>query len=190
VVLVSSNGIPRAPLYSGVSLPNFAFCLREFHPLCCNLPITSTMHCFNFVANPKPRINSVWAFPFSLAATQGIIIYFLFLWLLRCFSSSGSLLNFEMTLCVGFPHSEIFGSQRFTARQSLSQLYTSFIASKFQGIHHVLFRSLFNLRILSRFLYPIIDIYLFNCIIISSFQRIAFEDNPSKLNTTCHFFFP
>jgi hypothetical protein len=31
----------------------------------------------------------VWALPISLATTQGIIIYFLFLHLLRCFSSVG-----------------------------------------------------------------------------------------------------
>ena len=61
----------------------------------------------------------------------------------------------EMTLCAGFPHSEIFGSQRFTAHQSLSQLYTSFVASKFLGIHHVLFRSLFYLRIVSQDFYTL-----------------------------------
>ena len=33
----------------------------------------------------------VWADPISLATTLGIIIYFLFLALLRCFSSGGSL---------------------------------------------------------------------------------------------------
>ena len=31
----------------------------------------------------------VWAVPFSFATTQGITICFLFLWLLRCFSSPG-----------------------------------------------------------------------------------------------------
>ena len=34
----------------------------------------------------------VWAVPFSLAATCGIIIYFLFLQVLRCFTSLGALL--------------------------------------------------------------------------------------------------
>ena len=32
---------------------------------------------------------TVWAFPRSLATTKGIIIYFLFLGVLRCFSSPG-----------------------------------------------------------------------------------------------------
>ena len=31
----------------------------------------------------------VWAIPFSFATTQGITICFIFLWLLRCFSSPG-----------------------------------------------------------------------------------------------------
>ena len=30
---------------------------------------------------------TVWALPFSLAATGGIVIYFLFLQVLRCFTS-------------------------------------------------------------------------------------------------------
>jgi hypothetical protein len=38
------------------------------------------------------RVKKVWADPVSLATTPGIIIYFLFLNLLRCFSSVGSLL--------------------------------------------------------------------------------------------------
>ena len=33
----------------------------------------------------------VWAVPFSFATTQGITICFIFLWLLRCFSSPGCL---------------------------------------------------------------------------------------------------
>ena len=56
----------------------------------------------------------VWALPRSLATTRGIIVYFLFLEVLRCFSSlrllstlwqSGSL------AAVGLSHSEICGSK-------------------------------------------------------------------------------
>nr|AOE11694.1 hypothetical protein [uncultured bacterium] len=40
--------------------------------------------------NPKhAETYLVWAFPRSLATTRGIINYFLFLQLLRCFSSLG-----------------------------------------------------------------------------------------------------
>ena len=42
----------------------------------------------------QPRLcvatQTVWALPRSLATTGGIIVYFLFLWVLRCFSSPGS----------------------------------------------------------------------------------------------------
>ena len=56
----------------------------------------------------------VWALPRSLATTRGIIVYFLFLEVLRCFSSlrllstlwqSGSL------TAVGLSHSDICGSK-------------------------------------------------------------------------------
>jgi hypothetical protein len=36
------------------------------------------------------KIIKVWAIPVSLATTPGIVVYFLFLWVLRCFSSPGS----------------------------------------------------------------------------------------------------
>ncbi len=37
------------------------------------------------------RVQSVWAIPLSLATTDGIVDYFLFLRVLRCFTSPGSL---------------------------------------------------------------------------------------------------
>ena len=38
--------------------------------------------------------------------------------------------------CIGFPHSEIYGSKDIAPPRNLSQLITSFIASMCQGIHH------------------------------------------------------
>ena len=66
---------------------------------------------------------------------------FLFLRLLRCFSSAGTLLRFNTkataVYAVRFPHSEISGSK---AAQRLPEAYrsyaTSFIALVCQGIHH------------------------------------------------------
>ena len=61
----------------------------------------------------------VWAIPVSLATTPGIVIYSLFLALLRCFSSDGSL-SLRLFYSAydahgmtrdGFPHSDIPGSQ-------------------------------------------------------------------------------
>ena len=53
----------------------------------------------------------VWAGPCSLAATKGITNCFLFLRVLRCFSSPGLLLSVTCLQHAGLPHSEIFGSK-------------------------------------------------------------------------------
>ena len=50
---------------------------EEAGPVTLHLPLVS-------------RWDSVWTFPFSLAATEGIPFWFLFLPLLRCFNSGGS----------------------------------------------------------------------------------------------------
>ena len=65
---------------------------------------------------------------------------FLFLQLLRCFSSLGLLLYVEILRLhrSGLPHSDICGSIRITNPRSLSQLITSFIASESLGILHTL----------------------------------------------------
>ena len=52
-------------------------------------PFHSPLPCHDVVLQPRRRIATtpVWALPRSLATTGGIIIYFLFLEVLRCFSS-------------------------------------------------------------------------------------------------------
>ena len=70
--------------------------------------------------------------------------WFLFLRLLRCFSSAGSL-RYTMYSCMGHVLHEVspFGNLRilrlFAPPRSLSQLVTSFIGSQCQGILHMLF---------------------------------------------------
>ncbi len=61
---------------------------------------------------------------------------FLFLRVLRCFSSPGLLLTVTSLQLAGLPHSEIYGSKFCATPRSLSQLNTSFIASESQGIPH------------------------------------------------------
>ena len=65
------------------------------------------------------RTEKVWALPVSLATTPRIVIYSLFLALLRCFSSDGSL-SIRLFYSAhdahgmtrgGFPHSDIPGSK-------------------------------------------------------------------------------
>ena len=70
------------------------------------------------VPHPHPASRVVWALPRSLAATYGIIIYFLILRVLRCFTSPGLALKpyvFRLQ-CLNItrdrlPHSEISGSK-------------------------------------------------------------------------------
>ena len=70
------------------------------------------------VLQPQKASLLVWAVPVSLAATEGIDVCFLFLQVLRCFSSLGCPPNaygFTLGYCPitdsGLPHSEIPGSQ-------------------------------------------------------------------------------
>ena len=89
---------------------------------------------------PDARI-WVWAHSISLAATLEIDVFFLFLRLLRCFSSPGSrrmtIKNEVLCSCirhmrythVGFPIQRSAGQRIFAPNRSFSQLITSFIGS-------------------------------------------------------------
>ena len=68
-----SHGVSRVPRYSGSSLLNIAFRLRDFHPLWSAFPHRSAIDLRSF-ASPQPRrINpSVCPLPRSLATTGGI----------------------------------------------------------------------------------------------------------------------
>ena len=87
----------------------------------------------------------VWALTVSLATTPAIVIYFLFLNLLRCFSSVGSRSTIlfysdrdNMTLLMlGFPIRRSPDYSLLTATRSLSQSSTSFIGNIRLGIHFV-----------------------------------------------------
>jgi len=84
----------------------------------------------------------VWAVPLSLATTYGIANCFLFLRLLRCFSSPGLPRRpmYSDDDYQGLPGRVApFGDPRMSllpATRGLSQGATSFIASRCQGIHH------------------------------------------------------
>ncbi len=64
------------------------------------------------------RVQPVWAVPLSLATTSGIADCFLFLRVLRCFTSPGSphgdygfITGYGGITPRGFPHSDIHGSK-------------------------------------------------------------------------------
>ena len=92
-------------------------------------------------SEPRCARTPVWALPISLAATLGIDCFFLFLRVLRCFSSPGSphyamyLRNDNTTLLVLSFLIRISTDQRsFATPRSFSQLVTSFFGAMYQGI--------------------------------------------------------
>ena len=117
MVPADSRRIPRAPRYSGCryALPRFAYVSltlfgRTFQtvPLAGLRAITRSYNPGHAVTRP------VWALPRSLATTGGIIVYFLFLRVLRCFSSPRSppgKAGMTVLQTAGLSHSEIRGSK-------------------------------------------------------------------------------
>ena len=82
-------------------------------------------------SEPRHARTPVWPLPISLAATLGITCCFLFLALLRCFSSGGSLpyvMDWRMAeVCsAGFPHSDISGSLDICSSPKLFAAYHVF----------------------------------------------------------------
>ena len=117
------DGVSRAPRVLGIRLgeskfsatgllPSMAGLSRPLHLTCSFVTPCETSH------NPRRASPLVWALPRSLAATDGITCCFLFLRVLRCFSSPGmpppsamdSLTGYRTITVRGFPHSEIPGS--------------------------------------------------------------------------------
>ena len=93
MVPADSRRIPRAPRYSGYHYASFGF---EYRTITVCGFIFQRILLAKFLAtswsyNPYHAVTwKVWALPRSLATTGGIIVYFLFLGVLRCFSSPGS----------------------------------------------------------------------------------------------------
>ena len=87
-------------------------------------------------------LDLIWALSISLAATLKIEFFFLFVWLLRCFSSptipsccyvfTTRYLRFAQ---VGFPIRIFTDQWIFAPPRDFSQLITSFFGSQCQGIH-------------------------------------------------------
>ena len=98
--------MPASASCKGLS-PAMATLSSVFHsPKLCNVA----------VLQPRRRVATppVWALPRSLATTRGIIIYFLFLRVLRCFSSPRWLPRqawMTVLQTAGLSHSDISGSK-------------------------------------------------------------------------------
>ena len=90
MVPADSRRIPRAPRYSGYHYASDVFVyvsITLFGGTFQNLPLYS-FHATSWSYNPILAVTRmVWAPPLSLAATYGIVLYFLLLQVLRCFRS-------------------------------------------------------------------------------------------------------
>ena len=120
------------------------FYLRDYHPLWSNFPdvfnYASTVH----IAVLQPRYcrnnAGLGSFPFA-RHYSGNHNCFIFLQVLRCFSSLGYLPpfgGFPVFNREGCPIRKSPDRRLFAPPRSLSQLTTSFIVSESQGIHHTL----------------------------------------------------
>ena len=132
MVLPDSDGVSRVPPYSGYWAEETKFRLQGYHLLWLIFPNHSTT---SFLGNSNvqsynPREQALWfgLFPFR-SCYSGNRIFFLFLWVLRCFSSP-RLPSTE--LCI---HSVItglyscwvspFGNLRITVYLQLPEAYRS-----------------------------------------------------------------
>ena len=139
--------IPRARIYSGSCRPSrlFGYKTLTFYGWASHLILLSPQVLYA-VRNPvgiSTRGLASFAFARHYSRNLG---WFLFLFLLRCFSSEGSLtVTMDSSQCRttwlvrGFPIRTSPDQSIFAAPRSLSQLIASFIGSQCQGILLVLF---------------------------------------------------
>ena len=106
-------------------------CVQDYHLLQLSFPelFHFVDHLILWPYNPNiAETTLVWANPRSFATTRGIINYFLFLWLLRCFSSPGQLSASGVISLqdIRLSHSEISGSHRMCQSPELIAAYHVF----------------------------------------------------------------
>ena len=95
-----SHRVSRVPRYSGYSLIQIGFRLRDYHPLWLAFPCHSTNLLYRCVSPQPRRINPpVWPLPRSLATTSGISFDF----------SSRSYLDVSVQIV---PHLHLFDSMQ------------------------------------------------------------------------------
>ena len=115
MVPADSDRIPRVPPYSGGALINKNLPVRGFHPLRPDFPDGSSSFSFISQALLLPRHcrnnTGLGSSPFA-RHYSGNRFFFLFLWVLRCFSSPRSLRLMSVTGLQpdGLPHSDTTGS--------------------------------------------------------------------------------
>ena len=119
--------------------PIIPFQLRDFHPLRFTFPDRFVYKTITMTQVPlPPAMQGLGSSPFA-RRYSGNRFYFLFLRLLRCFSSPRMppLRDVIALPITGCPIRILTGLSLLTARRDFSQLTTSFFATLCQGIHHV-----------------------------------------------------
>ena len=126
----ASYRVSRVRYYSGATPGTTAFRLRGFHPLRPCFPAASAIHLLSFEwsATPKTKVFGLGSFPFA-RRYLGNRCFFLFLRVLRCFSSPRCLL-YAYVFSIGslpitvsrFPYSDICGLSDIC---SLPQLFAA-----------------------------------------------------------------
>ena len=136
-----SHRVSRVPRYSGYCYRYICLLVRDFHPLWYNFPVRFQFIYITNVAVLQPQncLNNL-GLGFSPFARHylGNHYCFLFLRVLRCFSSPGLPSLRNIPLGMGCPIRISTDNKLFAPPRSFSQLVTSFIASRSQGILHTL----------------------------------------------------
>ena len=119
MVSALSYEISRVSHYSGFISPSLSFHIQDFHLLWFTFPGNSTNLILGFIDNPNPKYITTSGLGSSCFARHYFRnrYYFLFLWVLRCFSSPRSLpihyfthvWIYSLFLLYEFPHSDIHG---------------------------------------------------------------------------------
>ena len=143
MVLASSDRIPRVPPYSGYLLLPYNFAYVAFTLFRCAFQHSSTT-ILTGLWSPSPR--KYYYFRFGLFRFRSPLLsesfnYFLFLWVIRCFSSPRSpritIYSLYDTITLLMVSSLIRISTDFclfATPRSFSQLVTSFFGAMYQGI--------------------------------------------------------
>ena len=148
MVLTSSVRIPRVPTYSGYSLINKVFNYGTFTLSHVSFQISSSNVNFSS-GSPLPHTYYyIWfgLFRFRSPLLSESLFYFLFLRVIRWFSSPGSPRmtidsSYDSTtlLVLSFLIRTSADQCSFATPRSFSQLVTSFFGAMYQGILHTLF---------------------------------------------------
>ena len=132
MVLPASHKVSRVSWYSGVHSKDLLFRLQDYYLLRWDFPDLfdyNDLFIMNVSATPKRNLLGLGSSPFA-RRYWGNRIFFLFLRVLRCFSSPGCLHTTYVFSSGylginpgGFPHSEIFGSKLACSSPKLIAAY-------------------------------------------------------------------